>query len=382
MTLHEEFQKELSEEISKALSLEDQLDALRLFKKTKVQKIQQEDISQASSLPETFFKLSTLADVILSEALLLVETELHTLYGYPAFIDNDGNIARSEFAVVGMGKLGGQEIHYGSDLDLIFLYSRNGNTQGRKSITHREYYARLAQKLISYLSVPTVQGFAYKIDTQLRPSGNQGTLVSSLDAYADYQRNMAQPWEKQALLKARVVAGDPSFGKSLKKQFLTFIFSKPFSPRLHEEIHQHRLRMEQEIARETPRRLHYKHGFGGLTDIEFSIQYLQLKMGKIFEGILTGNTLKAIELMGEKSLLKKEEYEILKNAWLFYRLLELRMELKFDLKEGYIDPQSAWLDNLAETMGEASGLVLLNKFNETRQQVRRVYLRILQKEDE
>lgn len=139
-----------------------------------------------------------------------------------------------------------------------------------------------------------------------------------------------------------------------------------------------RMRMEKEIAKENPRRLHYKLGMGGLADIEFSIQYLQLKMGKIFDNILVANTLEAIERMGERDILKKNEYETFKSAYLFYRLLEMRMEVLFELKEGYLDPKSDLLENLAETMGESSQDLLLKKFEDYRKRVRQTYLRIMQ----
>ncbi len=376
--MKEALAQELDQLLSKASDLESKLDGLRLFKNENFKKIQEADLASQLSLPQVFKRLSQIADVILAAAIQIAENETAKAYGYPTFIDNDGNILESEFAIVGMGKLGGQELHYGSDLDLIFLYTRNGQTGGRQALSNKEYYAKLIQKFISYLSVYTRGGYAYKIDTQLRPSGNQGPLVSTLDAYADYQRTKAQIWEKQALLKARFVCGNEEFGKTLAKQFHQLIFSTEFPHNLNLEIHRMRLRMENEIAQETPRRLHYKAGFGGLIDIEFAIQYLQLKMGKIFETIVSGNTLEAIEKMGERNILKKTEYEIFKKAYLFYRLLEMRMEVLFDLKGGYLDPQSDLLENLSETMGEASQDTLLVKFKSFREETRHTYLRIMQ----
>lgn len=287
---------------------------------------------------------------------------------------------RAEFAIIAMGKFGGREMHYASDLDLIFLYNRNGDTEGRKKISNKEFYAYLAQKLISYLTVHTLRGYAFKVDTQLRPSGNQGPLISSLDAFADYQRNFAKIWEKQALLKARFVCGDEVFGKSLKETLQHFIFSTEFPNNLNEEIHNMRMRMEKELAKESPRRLHYKQGPGGIVDIEFIVQYLQLKMGKIFDSIVNENTLEAIEKMGEREVLRPPEYESLKQAYLFYRLLETRLELFFDLKQGYLDPQTLMLENIAEVMDFETGQEMLDVFLNHRKTVRQIYLRILQVE--
>lgn len=371
-------QKEMKALISEAPDLESKLECIRIFKNDHFKIIQAEDLAGRKKLPEVFKELSEIADIVLSTALKLAEDETSRVYGFPTFIDNDGNLLRSEFAIVAMGKLGGREVHYGSDLDLIFLYSRNGDTEGRQIISNKEYYAKLVQRMISYLAAHTLRGYAYKIDTQLRPSGNQGPLVSTIDAYADYQRNHSQIWEKQALLKARFAAGDDGFGKTLPDQFHQLIFATDFPANLNEEIHNMRMRMEKEIAQETKRRVHYKLGKGGLTDIEFAVQYLQLKMGKIFETIMVGNTLEAIERMGEREILKPKEYNIFKKSYLFYRLLEMRMEVLFDLKSGYVDPESELLENLSDTMGESSQASLLKKLEETRNEVRQTYLRIMQ----
>lgn len=371
-------QQEINQLLNEAPDLESKLDCLRIFKNDHFKNIQKADLQAYWTLPEIFQKLTEIADTVLQAALKVAEEQTSKVYGYPTFLDNDGNLLRSEFAIVAMGKLGGREVHYGSDLDLIFLYSRNGETEGRKVISNREYYALLVQKMISYLSVHTFHGFAYKVDAQLRPSGNQGPLVSTLDAFADYHKNVAQIWEKQALLKARFVCGDDLFGTGLAEQFHQFIFSTEFPLNLNQEIHRMRMRMEKEIAQETPRRLHYKLGVGGLADIEFAVQYLQLKMGKIFESIVVGNTLEAIENMGARDILKMNEYETFKNAYLFYRLLEMRMEVVFELKGSYIDPQSDLLENIAESVGESSQASLLEKLNVYRREVRQVYLRIMQ----
>src|SRR5262249_28482749 len=144
MPSKDDLKKDLSLLLSEAQDLETELDALRNFKKKHVALIQEDDLHRRAPLPEVFTRLSDVADVALGGALRLAEKDLVKTYGYPTYSDNDGNLMRAEFAVVGMGKLGGREIHYGSDLDLIFLYSRNGQTEGRKIISNREFYARQA----------------------------------------------------------------------------------------------------------------------------------------------------------------------------------------------------------------------------------------------
>src|SRR5262245_17401077 len=155
MSFADELKTELMDRLNQAADLETELDEIRRFKKAWVLKIQKEDVSGQKPLPDVFLGLSQVADAILNASLNLAEKDLVNTYGFPTYVDNQGNLMRAQFAVVGMGKLGGSEIHYGSDLDLIFLYSRNGQTEGRKVISNREFYARLTQKLISFLSVYT-----------------------------------------------------------------------------------------------------------------------------------------------------------------------------------------------------------------------------------
>ncbi len=376
----ENLQLDLQEKLKSLEDLELKLDEIRSFKKDYFAKIQKEDTEEHQPLYEVFQNLSTVAQCVLQATYQIAFDTLTPIYGFPTFTDNAGNLMRAEFAIIAMGKFGGREMHYASDLDLIFLYNRNGDTEGRKKISNKEFYAYLAQKLISYLTVHTLRGYAFKVDTQLRPSGNQGPLISSLDAFADYQRNFAKIWEKQALLKARFVCGDEVFGKSLKETLQHFIFSTEFPNNLNEEIHNMRMRMEKELAKESARRLHYKQGPGGIVDIEFIVQYLQLKMGKIFDSIVNENTLEAIEKMGEREVLRPPEYESLKQAYLFYRLLETRLELFFDLKQGYLDPQTLMLENIAEVMDFETGQEMLDVFLNHRKTVRQIYLRILQVE--
>ncbi|MCE9625062.1 MAG: bifunctional [glutamate--ammonia ligase]-adenylyl-L-tyrosine phosphorylase/[glutamate--ammonia-ligase] adenylyltransferase, partial [Deltaproteobacteria bacterium] len=269
------------------------------------------------------------------------------------------------------------ELYLHSDLDLIFVYSRNGETQGRKSISNREYFAKLAQRIISYLSLPTREGFAYKVDTELRPSGNAGTLVTSLDSWITYYHEHAAQWERQALLKARLIFASGSFGREFQGLFRRLVFIKPFGEDLPKEIHHLRMRIEKELAKETERRWHYKKGFGGLLDIEFTVQYLQMKLGKVFDNLLSPNTLEALSRLERRGILPADQIATLKRAYAFYRMLEIYLEAKYDFKEGYLDPNHDVLSDLAARMTFASREELLEAFSECRRKVREIYLKTL-----
>ncbi|HCU23738.1 MAG TPA: bifunctional [glutamate--ammonia ligase]-adenylyl-L-tyrosine phosphorylase/[glutamate--ammonia-ligase] adenylyltransferase, partial [Deltaproteobacteria bacterium] len=151
--------------------LEAEILELRRFKKERHAAIQSAFFSGQQDLSETMAELTHTAEAILLKAWRLAKEELSHLYGPPGCRARDGSYLPSRFAVVGMGKFGGRELHFGSDLDLIFIYSCNGETQGPRSVTNKEYFAKLAQRIISYLTMTTPLGYAYKIDTELRPSG-------------------------------------------------------------------------------------------------------------------------------------------------------------------------------------------------------------------
>ncbi len=368
---------ELQSRLKGSLDLENRIDAFRIFKAEKDRIIQGEFLEGNWGLERTMSELTALADGILISACELATAELRSHYGIPSYRDKDGNYLRSEIALIGMGKLGGRELHFHSDLDLIFVFSRNGDTQGAKPITNQEYFSKLGQRIISYLTLHTRYGYVYKVDTELRPSGNAGTLVTCLDTWIAYYHEHAALWEKQALLKARLLYATGSFHKEFKGLFPRLIFQKPFGEKSAQEIHRLRMRIEKELAKEGPRRLHLKKGPGGLVDIEFVIQYLQLKLGKIFDHVLHANTLLALDRLLQSGVLTADSHRTLKEAYEFYRLLEFHLELHLKLKEGFLDPEHDSLGEVVDRMGLKSKNELLERLANHRGLVREIYLKTL-----
>jgi [glutamine synthetase] adenylyltransferase / [glutamine synthetase]-adenylyl-L-tyrosine phosphorylase len=368
-------------ELKKALAAQPDLEAklleLRRYKKQQVREWESELLAQNLGLESVMSQLTDLADAVLVATLDMARDELSQTYGLPRCKDNDGNYLNSELAVIGMGKLGGAELHFYSDLDLIFIYSRNGETQGRKPISNREYFAKLVQRLISYLTLPTREGSVYKIDTELRPSGNAGALVTALDSWITYYHEHAAHWERQALLKARLIHAGGNFNAAFRGLFRRLIFIKPFPENLAEEIHHLRMRIEKELAKEGPRRWHFKKGMGGVVDIEFTVQFLQMKLGKIFENLVTPNTLTALDRFEQRGILSKEEIRTLREAYVFYRTLEIVLEAEFDLKEGYLDLEHERLEELADKLSLPNKDNLVGIFGRHRRKVREIYLKAL-----
>src|SRR5438477_9520730 len=206
----------------------------------------------------------------------LATAELQRREGMPRH--QDGSPA--SLTVIGLGKLGGRELGYHSDLDLLFLYSGPGETDGARRASNHEHFARVAQRLISHLTLPLREGSLYRIDTRLRPSGSAGPLVVSFDALATYHAREARLWERQSLLKARPVAGDGAlFARAHAQVLEPSIFRKADRAEAAKELLAMRERMEREIAAESPGRYNSKSGRGGLVGVEFAVQFLQLVHG-------------------------------------------------------------------------------------------------------
>jgi [glutamine synthetase] adenylyltransferase / [glutamine synthetase]-adenylyl-L-tyrosine phosphorylase len=368
----ENFLQVLKSRLECCPDLESKLDELRQYKKEVSDLIYQTWTSHPLHLQRTMLDLSELADAILEETYCLARNELKPVYGDPYSATG----AKSEWAIIGMGKLGGREMHFGSDLDLIFVYDHNGETRGAKTISNKEYFAKLAQRLISYLSLPTRKGFAYKVDTELRPSGNQGALVTSLDAWISYYQENAQLWERQAMLRARLIYAGGQFARSFSSLFRKLIFSSPFPSDLGDEMNHLRQRIEVELAKETATKWHYKKGYGGL--IEFAVQYLQLRLGATQESLLTPNTVEAIDGLDKVQAWPSNDLGVFREAYFFYRRLEIYLEQEFSLKEGYLDLDHSSLSELSSRMGYESASRMIETWTRYRQEVRRIYLAILQ----
>lgn len=367
----------LTQSLTSQEDLETKLNKLHQYKNEQTSQIKALFLKDPSLLQSVTQKLSYLAEAILQASSIVAQLELARSYGLPSCQDSDGNFISSEFAMIGMGKLGGSELHFSSDLDLIFVFSRQGNTRGRKVISNQEYFAKLAQRIISYVSLHTRYGSPYRVDTELRPSGQAGSLVTCIDTWMSYYHQFAAIWERQALLKARLCFANHDFKKDFQGLFSHLIFIKPFPSDLNQEIHHLRDRIEKELAKETAKKWHFKKGMGGIVDIEFIVQFIQLKMGKMFPDLLCPNTLDAITQLEKRQLLPEKKMTFLREAYTFYRMLEIYLDLNFDLREGYLNIDHECIPSLAKLMSFENGDEFLNYFDLIRREVRATYLETL-----
>jgi glutamate-ammonia-ligase adenylyltransferase len=353
-----------------------ELEALRLAQHREILNVGLLDLDEKVTRAAVEGALSDIAEVCLARGLALAHAELERhAAALPA-------AARAiEFLVVGMGKLASRELTYGSDLDVIFLY---GDADEDLLLAAQGYFVRLAQKLIWALATRTAAGFCYDIDARLRPSGNQGMLVTSLRSFAHYHASSAQVWERQALLRARPVAGGERLGAAFDRQRRQ-ILGAPLPPDLGTEVHRIRVRMETEIGRETRRRHDFKTGRGGMQDVETVIQYLQLRHGRdhaaLFDAAPVATHLARLEHL---SLLAPDDARPLGEGWAFLERLSARLRIVDNRSISDLDEERGDLDALARTLGYAPGeragsarRRLLDDYRRHTDAIRATYRRVL-----
>jgi glutamate-ammonia-ligase adenylyltransferase len=329
---HEELDNELRERLE-ALDendLEQQMDRLRQFKHAMVLRVAASDLVEAIPLMVVSDRLTAIAEVVLERVLALSWAEMVRRYGVPRC--SQGKKPRQVgFLIVGYGKLGGIELGYGSDLDLVFLHDSSGSgqrTDGPRPVDNAVFFTRLGQRIIHMLETFTPAGVLYEVDMRLRPSGNSGPLVSSLAAFADYQRAEAWTWEHQALLRARAVAGHDRLQAcfdSLRREILGL---KRDPDKLRGEVRDMRARMRRELGSRSRRGFHLKQDHGGIVDIEFMVQYLVLRWCREHPELARyTDTIRLLGSLAGAGLLEQADAEMLIGAYQRYRAINHRLTL-------------------------------------------------------
>lgn len=366
--------------LAQSEDFEEQLDVLRRFRNEEFLRIGLNDIHGKLGQSEVTSQLSLLGEVCLDAAFRLAVQELRR-FGVPTYTENNGE-KQANLAVIAMGKLGGGDLNYHSDLDIIFVYDHQGLTNGDKQITNHEYFAKLAQKVISILTMQTREGYVYKIDTRLRPSGNAGPLVTSLDSFLNYHRKEAQIWERQALTKARVVLGDQVLASQLHDVIRHAAYGSSIDDDGRQEIHRLRMRMENELAKETTESYNIKTGRGGMVDVEFAVQYLLLKHGCRYPELRTTNTIVALKEIRTLGLLDASDAETLLTGYKFLRKLENRLRIIHDYSVNDLGGPKNYINKLALRLGydpklKNPGASLICDYEEITGKIRDCYDRIL-----
>jgi len=339
--------EELDAEVSTLADESTILAALRRFKRRETLRISYGDIIRGQRLETVTRQISYLADAILEAAVAAARRNLEAKRGVPRGPDGE----RAQFVVLAMGKLGGVELNYSSDIDLIFLYDVDGSTDGHRPIANSEFFGRLARDVVRLLTEATDLGICYRVDLRLRPEGERGPVVISLESAMHYYDLLGRTWERQAFVKARPVAGDLELGQELLKQLEPWIYRRYLSRADITGIKALKRRIEQRSEREGADDRNVKTGRGGIRDIEFVIQFLQLLNGGDLPALRTSNTLDAIARLEDAGCLTHQERTILEDNYSFLRKIEHRLQIMFDLQTHEMPESSEELRRLAIRMG-------------------------------
>ena len=359
----------LHTDIDHVAEFEERLEVLRRVHRREFLRIGAAEVLGTKPVAQIGKELSDLADVVVE---LVLETCQHALWqehGKP--LDERGRPAR--FLVVGLGKYGGQELNYSSDIDLIFVWDGEGETQPEGEGTpleNSEFFRRLGQRLVQVLTAATKEGFFYRVDMRLRPEGASGSLIHSLRASWTYYEIRGELWERQMLIKARRVAGSQTLGEQYAAMLRPFIYPAHFHSAPHEEIRRIKERIEASI-RERPRgENNIKLQAGGIRDIEFIIQCLQLLYGGFHPQVRVHNTLAAIDRLAEVSALTAAAARTLKNAYEFFRRVENLLQSASG-RPDYAIPEDARA--LAQIMGYEDARSFASALAGHRLRVRRLF---------
>jgi glutamate-ammonia-ligase adenylyltransferase len=316
----DEMERELRERIGACATWEEKLNALRRYKRREMLRIGGRDLAGLANVVATMGDLTRLAEVSLELALEASAEELRG-HGQPGGgAGLEPGMPTAPFAIVGLGKLGGQELHYASDLDVIFVFGNEGAGELHS-------FSRLAQKVIQAMSELTEEGYDFKVDARLRPEGGAGPLARSLEAYRTYFSQTMQAWERLALVRARPVAGDKALGRRLVEMAHRFIFARPLTQDEADEVRHLKRRMEHELSTASAETVDFKLGPGGISDIEFTVELLQLQNGYRAESVRKGGTLPALAELRRADLISEFDAQELERAYLFLRRAQDRLQL-------------------------------------------------------
>jgi [glutamine synthetase] adenylyltransferase / [glutamine synthetase]-adenylyl-L-tyrosine phosphorylase len=360
---------------------------LREFKQREMLRIAARDLARLADAVTTTEEISNLADVCLDAVQRICWRQLTQRLGTPHHQDARGHWQPTQFSVLGLGKLGGQELNYSSDVDVIFVYSeegtvfkeppRAGNTPGG-TLTNHQFFTRLAEAFIAEVGRPAAEGILFRIDLRLRPEGNDGPLVRSLASYENYYAQWGQTWERLMLLKARCVAGDGSLAGEFLETVHPFRYPRALGERVLNEIATMKRRIEHEVVRAGEIERNVKLGRGGIREVEFVVQTLQLLQAGRQPFLQGSQTLPMLQKLVQYELLSEADARALAEAYVFLRDVEHRLQMENNLQTHTIPEDRAAQDRLARLMGFKSRVAFDQAHRRHRDQVRAIYERFIQ----
>ena len=337
---------------------------LARFRRRNLLRIMLRDVLGLSTLAETTLELSNLADTILEAALERIQAELTEIFGSPRLAPagaaaspekRAGGGQLCEFTVLALGKLGGRELNYSSDIDLMYFFAGGGETDGPKRLTNKEFFIKVANQLTDLLSSNTPEGSCYRVDLRLRPEGNLGEVAQPLSGLRDYYQRRARDWELQMLIKARVAAGSRELGRRFLRFVEPLIYRTTTDFSAIESVSETRERIHEKLRRRAPGGLNVKLSRGGIRDIEFLVQCLQRLYGGRDAWVRHGGTLVALQRLRDKRYISARDYARLNSAYHFLRIVEHRLQFDYDRQTHTLPDEPEALEVLGFKVGVPNG---------------------------
>ncbi|MBB6095726.1 glutamate-ammonia-ligase adenylyltransferase [Povalibacter uvarum] len=345
------------------------MEALRHFRRRHMVRIAWRDIAGWADLDETLRDLSALADVCIQFAYDRMYAMLTARYGTPR---GESSNDPQSMLILGMGKLGAHELNYSSDIDLVFLYPEEGQTDGARSVDNAEFFLRLGQKVTQLLSTQTVDGFVYRVDLRLRPFGDSGRVAMGFGAFEDYLQQHGRDWERYAYVKARAITAQEHFASLYDEVLRPFVFRRYLDFSVFESLRD----MKAMIAREVERRElrdNIKLGPGGIREIEFIVQAFQLIRGGNDRRLQNRELRTVLPLLANQRLLGREIVSDLDAAYRFLRLAENRLQEWNDEQTHRLPTDDTAQTRFALSLGMADWSSAATKLTMHRERVARYF---------
>ena len=315
---------------------------LRVFRHQKLLEIIYLDICQNENVTDTLIHLSQLADVLIQQAQLKAEQILCARYGEP--LDHAGNPV--QLNIIGMGKLGGRELNFSSDIDLICCYAEEGQLKGYGQLTHNQFFTHVVKLVKQFLHETTVDGFVYRVDLRLRPWGDAGPIALSHHAFEHYYQLHGREWEQYAMVKARVITGSDSDKKHLQSIIRPFVYRRYHDYRVFEGLAQMKHMIDQKALRHQHRQ-NVKTGQGGIREIEFFVQAFQILKGGRNHLLQTPSLYQALDILSAQDITDQPTLSLMRKAYDLLRLLENRIQMINDQQTHDIPDKQNHLDRIA-----------------------------------
>jgi glutamate-ammonia-ligase adenylyltransferase len=367
---------ELAQSVRLFRSTDQKLNALRRYKRKESLRIGLRDLLGDADIETTTLELANLAEATLQHCYEIGVAELTARWGTP--LSETGE--PSTFVVIGMGKFGGYELNFSSDIDVMFVYSDDGKTD--QGIENNQFFTKLAEFIINGMSQVASAGYVFRVDARLRPESSVGVIIRSIDSYEAYYESWGEIWERQALIKARPVAGDMKLGRRFTQTLQPFVYQRyldEFSiAEIKLDIRQTKARVERRLRQQgdDPER-HVKLGVGAIRDVEFVIQCLQLIHGGPIPELRNRNSLETIELLHKHRLLSQADRDTLADAYRFLRAVEHRIQMEADLQRYSLPEKPLDLLKLARCMGYPDAEAFQADYARRTGAARKIFERIL-----